>query len=157
MAERPLKDRLNSAKTKAGQSGILQHRDDIQEIKGILDKEESRLTSQPKKKEATVPGTTTPKPKAPVKPKPLSKKEQRRQQALKDIAEYNRKYRSGKKTDDRPLSTLTGYGRDDSTATSGGSQAVRKVTADDTRKAQTPDATDLVERLRKNRPGYIKK
>jgi hypothetical protein len=69
----------------------------------------------------------------------------KRQRELDEIEEYNRKYRKGKKKDTRPLSSLGGYGKKDSTATSGGSKAVRKVTGE-----------SLVERLQKKPFKYLK-
>ena len=74
--------------------------------------------------------------------KSLSQKEQ----SQIDIDKYNARFRAGRKTSDKrrdPLATLKDYSKPSSTATSGGSKAVRKVTAEDS------GDTDLVKRLRK--------
>lgn len=75
-----------------------------------------------------------------------------REKAQADINKYNARYRSGaKSTDTRPLDTLGTFGKPLSTATSGGSQSVRKVTAEDA------GDSDLVRRLRDKPFKYLKK
>jgi len=80
----------------------------------------------------------------------------RKQRELDEISEYNKRYRSGKKKDTRPLSSLGGYGK--STATSGGSKATRKI--DPKFKGKTTPArtgeNELVDRLRRKPFKYIK-
>jgi len=63
-------------------------------------------------------GKKTVKPKAPVSLTPA-------QQEQKDIDAYRSGTKKGKDT--RTLESLTRYGKPDSTATSGGSKAVRKI------------------------------
>lgn len=78
------------------------------------------------------------------KKKPKRIKVSPKEQEQIDIDKYQTRYQKGKKDKpSKPLGTLKDYGKKDSTAVSGGSKAVRKVTADDS------GDTDLVKRLRK--------
>ena len=79
-----------------------------------------------------------------------------KEQAQKDIDLY--KAKQGTKKDTRTLRSITRYGKPDSTATSGGSKAVRKIDPKfkgETTAARTKDG-DLVDRLRRNKPKYFK-
>jgi len=91
------------------------------------------------------------------KKKQVKKSLSQKEKAQVDIDQYNAQFRSVPKQDARPLESLTRYGKPDSTATSGGSKAVRKI--DPTFKGSTTPArtkNPLVDKLRRKPFKYLK-
>lgn len=91
------------------------------------------------------------------KKKQVKKSLSQKERAQADINQYNAQFRAAPKRDTRPLDSLTRYGKSDSTATSGGSKAVRKI--DPTFKGSTTPAktgNNLVDRLRRKPFKYLK-